>query len=56
VYGIERTAKERDTSRLVFCGGAVRLRGGQCASQELANLDFLMNSRLRWRGARKGQL
>jgi hypothetical protein len=29
VNGIERTAKERDAARMMFCGGAVRLRGGQ---------------------------
>jgi hypothetical protein len=34
VYGIERTAKKRDTARMMFCGGAVRLRGGQCFSQK----------------------
>ena len=56
VNGIEGTAKERDTSWLVFCGGAVRLRCRQCASPEFASLDFLMNFRLRKRGARKGQL
>jgi hypothetical protein len=34
MYGIKRTAKERDAARMVFGGGAVRLRYGQCASQE----------------------
>lgn len=34
MYWIERAAKERDATRMVFGGGAVRLRGGQCASQE----------------------
>jgi len=47
--GIEGTAKERDTSRMVFGGGAVRLRYGQCASQERVagirgnRTNFLMN-------------
>ena len=27
--GVERTAKNRDAARMMFCGGAVRLRGGQ---------------------------
>ena len=40
VNGIEGAAKKRDASWMVFCGGAVRLRGGQCVSQEnLAGLD-----------------
>jgi len=34
VDGIERTAKERDAARVMFSGGAVRLRGGQCFSQK----------------------
>ena len=29
VDGIERTAENRNTARMMFCGGAVRLRGGQ---------------------------
>ena len=29
VNGIKRTAKERDAARMMFCGGAVRLRSGQ---------------------------
>ena len=55
VYGIERAAKERDTARMMFSGGAVRLRGGQCVSQKditspdkTGDVDsknnFLMNS------------
>jgi hypothetical protein len=49
MYGIKGTAKERDTARMVFGGGAVRLRYGQCASQErMAGIvgtrsNFLMN-------------
>ena len=35
VYGIERAAKERDTARMMFSGGAVRLRGGQWVSESL---------------------
>jgi hypothetical protein len=31
--GIEGAAKKRDTARMMFGGGAVRLRGGQCFSQ-----------------------
>ena len=42
VNGIERAAKERDTARMVFGGGAVRLRCGQCVSEEsLAGLDTI---------------
>jgi hypothetical protein len=29
VNGIERTAEKSDAARMMFCGGAVRLRGGQ---------------------------
>jgi hypothetical protein len=29
VYGIERAAKQSDAARMMFCGRAVRLRGGQ---------------------------
>ena len=32
--GIEGTAKERDAARMMFGGGAVRLRGGQCFSRK----------------------
>jgi hypothetical protein len=34
VNRIKRTAKERDAARMMFCGGAVRLRGGQRGSGE----------------------
>src|SRR5262249_40559432 len=34
VNRIERAAKERDTTWMMFSGGAVRLRGGQCVSVE----------------------
>ena len=46
---IEGAAKERDTARMVFGGGAVRLRYRQCASQgRVAGIrgtrtNFLMN-------------
>jgi len=29
VDGVKGTAKNRDAARMMFCGGAVRLRGGQ---------------------------
>jgi hypothetical protein len=29
VDGIKRPAKNRNTAWMMFCGGAVRLRGGQ---------------------------
>ena len=29
---VERPAKNRDAARMVLCGGAVSLRGGQCFS------------------------
>jgi hypothetical protein len=41
MYGIKRTAKERDAARMVFGGGAVRLRYGQCASQENCSSSVL---------------
>jgi hypothetical protein len=34
VDGIEGAAKERDTARVMFSGGAVRLRSGQCFSRK----------------------
>src|SRR6266481_7827798 len=37
---IERASKQCDTARMVFCGGALRLRGGQCVSQELMTCIF----------------
>ena len=33
VNRVERSAKQRDAARMMFCGGALRLRGGQYASQ-----------------------
>ena len=42
--GVERAAKERDAARMMFCGGAVRLRYGQSASQEETTNNFLMDS------------
>src|SRR5258708_31505503 len=36
VDGIEGTAKNRDAPRMMFCGGAGRLRCGQCAPRESA--------------------
>jgi hypothetical protein len=36
VDGIEGAAENRDAPRVMSCGGAVRLRGGQCASRESA--------------------
>ena len=56
VDGIERAAKQGDAARMMFRGGAVRLRCRQCASQRIPILDFLMNCRLPLRGDRKGQL
>src|SRR5207245_8764774 len=56
VNGIERAAKKGDAARIVFDGGAVRLRYRQCVSQEFSNSDFLMNSRLRQRCPEKGQV
>ena len=32
--GIERAAEESNAARLMFCGGAMRLGYGQCASPE----------------------
>jgi hypothetical protein len=29
VYGVERSAEQRDAARMMFCGSAMRLRGGQ---------------------------
>jgi hypothetical protein len=37
---IERASKQRDTARMMFCGNALRLRGGQSASQELMTCIF----------------
>jgi hypothetical protein len=32
--GIKRASEQRDAARMVFYGGALRLRGGQCVSQD----------------------
>ena len=37
---IERASKQRDAARMMFCGNALRLRGGQYASQELMTCIF----------------
>ena len=44
VNGIEGAAEQRDTTRVMFCGGAMRLRSGQCASEEEDEINFLTNS------------
>jgi hypothetical protein len=44
VNGIEGAAKQRDATRVMLCGGAMRLRCGQCASREESAVDFLTNS------------
>jgi hypothetical protein len=43
--GIERAAKKGDATRMMSCGGAVRLRGRQYASREAAELNLLTNLR-----------
>jgi hypothetical protein len=43
VNGVERAAEQRDTTRVMLCGSAMRLRGGQCASQEEPMVNFLTN-------------
>ena len=43
VDGVEGAAEQCDTTRVVFCGGALRLRGGQYASQEVTVVNFLTN-------------
>ncbi len=40
VNRIERASKQRDAAGMVFCGGALRLRGGQYASRELIPCIF----------------
>ena len=40
VYGVKRTAEERDAARMMFCSGALRLRGGQCASPRVSRCIF----------------
>jgi hypothetical protein len=44
VNGIEGSAKQRDTARMMLCGGAMRLRCRQCVSQEVPVTNFLTNS------------
>jgi len=41
VNRVEGSAKERDTARMMLSGGAMRLRGRQCAPQELILSNFL---------------
>ncbi len=43
VNRVEGTAEQRDTTRVMLCGGAMRLRGGQCASREVTVVNFLTN-------------
>jgi hypothetical protein len=40
VNWVERASKERDAARMMFRGGALRLRGRQCVSQELIKCIF----------------
>src|SRR5215467_4905284 len=54
--GVEGAAEQRDAARMMFRGGAVRLRCRQCASQGISIPDFLMNCDLRQRAAWNGQL
>src|SRR5215469_7884248 len=54
--GVEGAAKQGDAARMMFRGGAVRLRYRQCASQGISLPDFLMNCGLRQRVAWNGQL
>src|SRR5215472_4982657 len=56
VDGVEGAAKKPDAARMMFRGGAVRLRYRQCASQGISMPDFLMNCGLRERVAWNGQL
>ena len=44
VNWIEGAAEQRDTARMMLCGGAMRLRCRQCASQEVTVVNFLTNS------------
>src|SRR5690242_5619960 len=41
---IEGAAEERNAARMMFSGGAMRLRCGQCASRKESTIDFLTNS------------
>ena len=43
VNRIEGAAKQRDATRVMLCGGAMRLGGGQCASREVTVVNFLTN-------------
>ena len=43
VNRVEGAAEQRDTTRVMLCGGAMRLRGGQCASREVTMVNFLTN-------------
>jgi hypothetical protein len=40
MYRIERASKQCDAARMMFYGRALRLRGGQYASQELMTCIF----------------
>jgi hypothetical protein len=44
VNRVKRAAEQRNTTRMMLCSGAMRLRSGQCASQEVTVVDFLTNS------------
>jgi hypothetical protein len=43
VNRVEGTTEQRDTTRVMLGGGAMRLRGGQCASQEVTVFNVLTN-------------
>jgi hypothetical protein len=43
VNRVKGTAEERDAARVMLCGGAMRLRGGQCASQGVTVFNVLTN-------------
>jgi hypothetical protein len=53
VNRIERTSKQRDAARMMFDGGALRLRGGQYASQELMTCIFSQILDARGAGVRR---
>jgi hypothetical protein len=40
VNRIERASEKRDAARMMLCGGALGLRGGQYASRELMTCIF----------------
>jgi hypothetical protein len=44
VNRVKGAAEQRDTTRVMLCGSAMRLRGGQCASQKEPVVNFLTNS------------